>query len=107
MDPVDLVRAELGDGPISTSPRPGAIPVGRGGSRSGCSMSTVGSSSPDAGPEGLAGEPGRRPPAWSSISSGTPIATFRPGPPSITDPDLRRQVLIHPSAAWYPGPGDG
>jgi deazaflavin-dependent oxidoreductase (nitroreductase family) len=103
VDPKEVVRAELSDGPI--------IDITTTGRRSGQPrrieiwMLDVG------GRFFITGTPGRR--DWLANLGAAPglvvhlkrhaPADFSARATVITDPELRRHVLTHPSAAWYRG----
>jgi deazaflavin-dependent oxidoreductase (nitroreductase family) len=101
VDPVDVVRAELGDGPI--------VDITTTGRRSGQPRRIEIWMLDADGRFFITGTPGRR--GWLANLASAPglvvhlkrhAHTDLPARATvITDPDLRRRVLTHPSAAWY------
>ncbi len=103
VDPVDLVRAELGDGPI--------IDITTTGRHSGQPRRIEIWMLDIDGRFFITGTPGPR--AWLANLAAAPGLVVHlkrharrdlaARASVITDPKLRRHVLTHPSAAWYRG----
>ena len=103
MDPKEVVRAELRDGPI--------VDITTTGRRSGQPRRIEIWMLDVDGRFFITGSPGRR--GWLANLAATPglvvhlkrhaHTDLSARATVITDPSLRRHVLTHPSAAWYRG----